>query len=145
MGHSRAVEVQINSKAVLQKYFICDLDSNAICLCFSLSDRASFVNLTHWLDQIKGFDVQGQIYLIGCKSDLDANVPTDEILIFAQAYQVKYLQTSAKDNVGVSEAFRQIVEEAAQANLINMAYSKVKEEQPKMDILKQAGKKSCSC
>ena len=74
--------------------------------------------------------------MIGCKSDLDANVPTDEILIFAQAYQVKYLQTSAKDNVGVSEAFRQIVEEAAQANLINMAYSKVKEEQPKMDILK---------
>lgn len=46
-------------------------------LCFSLSDRNSFVNLPHWLDEIKGFDVQGQIYLVGCKSDLDIEVPTD--------------------------------------------------------------------
>jgi hypothetical protein len=35
---------------------------------------------------------------------------------------VSYLQTSAKDNIGVSEAFQQVIDEAAQANLIKMAY-----------------------
>jgi hypothetical protein len=54
------------------------------------------------LDEIKGFDVQGQIYLVGTKSDLDIEVPTDEILSFAEAYKVSYLQTSAKDSTGVN-------------------------------------------
>lgn len=52
-------------------------------LCFGLNNRESFVNLPRWLDEIKGYDVEGQIYLVGCKSDLDAEVPTDEILTFA--------------------------------------------------------------
>jgi GTPase SAR1 family protein len=89
-----------------------------------LNDRKTFVNLAHWLQEIKDFDVQGAVYLVGCKSDLDTEVPTDEILSFAETYKASYIQTSAKDNVGVSEAFRKIIEEAVQANLINMAFSK---------------------
>ncbi len=61
--------------------------------------------------------------MVGCKSDLEIEVPTDEILSFAAAYQVNYIQTSAKDNVGVGEGFQKIVEEAVQAKLINMAYN----------------------
>ena len=80
--------------------------------------------MSHWLDEIIKFDVQGQIYLVGCKSDLDIEVPTDEILIFAEAYGVKYLQTSAKESIGVEDAFQQVIEEAAQAKLISMAFEK---------------------
>jgi hypothetical protein len=79
--------------------------------------------LPHWLGEVKNFDVQGQVYLVGCKSDVDIEVPTDEILIFAEGYGVSYLQTSAKDNVGVHEAFTKIVEDAVQANLIKMAFN----------------------
>jgi len=61
---------------------------------------------------------------MGCKSDLDTEVPTDEILSFAETYNANYIQTSAKDNTGVNEAFRKIVEEAVQANLIKMAFNK---------------------
>lgn len=82
------------------------------------------MNLAHWLQEIKDFDVQGLVYLVGCKSDLDIEVPTDEILTFAEAYQVNYIQTSAKDDVGVSEGFRKIIEDAVQNNLINMAFNK---------------------
>ena len=61
---------------------------------------------------------------MGCKSDLDTEVPTDEILSFAETYNANYIQTPAKDSTGVNEAFRKIVEEAVQANLIKMAFNK---------------------
>jgi hypothetical protein len=54
-------------------------------------------------------------------------VPTDEILTFAEAYGVSYIQTSAKDSVGVEEGFKKVIEEAAQANLINMAFNNPKD------------------
>jgi hypothetical protein len=34
------------------------------------------------------------------------------------------MQTSAKENVGVSDCFKKIVEETIQNNLINMAFKK---------------------
>jgi GTPase SAR1 family protein len=49
-----------------------------------LADRKSFENLNHWIDEIKNYGVDGKIYLIGCKSDLNAEVYTDEILVFAE-------------------------------------------------------------
>lgn len=67
----------MHTKALLQEYFIFHVDANAILLCFDLSNRATFDNLPHWLDEIKNFEVQGTVYLVGCKSDLDVNVPTD--------------------------------------------------------------------
>lgn len=54
-------------------------------------------------------------------------MPTDEILTFAEAYGVNYIQTSAKDSVGVEEGFKKVIEEAAQANLINMAFNNPKD------------------
>ena len=56
-------------------------------------------------------------------------------MTFASAYNVQYIQTSSKDNVGVSEGFRRIVEDAVQSNLINMAFNK-NEEKPKIDHLR---------
>lgn len=79
----------------------------------------------HWVDEIRNFDVQGQVYLIGCKSDLDIEVPTDEILIFAEANRLSYAQTSAKDSVGVNDTFKKIVEDAVQTQLINLAFNPV--------------------
>jgi hypothetical protein len=34
------------------------------------------------------------------------------------------MQTSSKEDVGVSDGFRKIIEEATQANLINLAFNK---------------------
>ena len=36
------------------------------------------------------------MFLIGCKSDLDVEVATDEILLFASEQNIPYHQTSAK-------------------------------------------------
>ena len=114
-----------------------------MCLCFSLNDRASFNNLVMWLDELRNFDVQGQVYLVGCKSDLDIEVPTDEILNFAEAAQVGYIQTSAKDAEGVSDGFRKIVEETVQANLINLAYNREGPKAAMIEKLPAEPKKRC--
>ena len=54
------------------------LDAKAVCLCFSLSDRQSFLNLDKWIDELISFDVpRDNLFLIGCKSDLEVEVATD--------------------------------------------------------------------
>lgn len=68
--------------------------------------------------------MQAPVYLIGCKSDLDIEIPTDEILTFAEAYQASYLQTSSKENVGVNESLKKIIEDCVQNKLINLAFNK---------------------
>ena len=35
-----------------------------------------------------------------------------------------HMQTSAKENIGITDGFRKIIEEAVQANLINLAFNK---------------------
>ena len=43
------------------------------------------------------FDVSREnVFLIGCKSDLDMEVPTDQILVFAAENNLQFFQTSSK-------------------------------------------------
>lgn len=48
------------------------------------------------MKELRTLDVTGTPYIVGCKSDLDANVHEDEILSFATAQNAVYMQTSAK-------------------------------------------------
>ncbi len=58
--------------------------AHAVCLCFDLSDRNSFESLEKEIGDIRGLDLNTiRIYLIGCKSDLEPRVFTDEILVFS--------------------------------------------------------------
>lgn len=78
MGHSWARALQINPKALLQKYIIWEVDAKAVCLCFSLAHRRSFEVLDRWILELTNYDVpRDQMILIGCKSDLDVEVATD--------------------------------------------------------------------
>lgn len=62
-----------------------------------------------WITEIEALEIpKDNMILIGCKSDLEIEVPTDEILLFAEKHGVGYYQTSAKENEGVNDAFRSI-------------------------------------
>lgn len=54
------------------------------------------------------------MFLIGCKSDLDVQVATDEILVFAKEKNISYHQTSSLIGEGVHEAFQSIMIACAQ-------------------------------
>lgn len=92
--------------------------AKAIFLCFSLADRKSFLNLDRWIDEIVNFEVSTEaMFLIGCKSDLDVEVATDEILLYAERKKVHYYQTSALTGEGVHEAFQNIMVACAQKEI----------------------------
>lgn len=57
------------------------------------------------------------MYLIGCKSDLDCEVATDEIILYAQKNDITYHQTSSLNGEGVHEAFRNIMINCAQKEI----------------------------
>ncbi len=54
------------------------------------------------------------MFLIGCKSDLDVEVATDEIILYAQKNDIAYHQTSSFTGEGVHDAFRNIMITCAQ-------------------------------
>lgn len=74
-------------------------------------------------------------------------MPTDEIINFAAAYNAIYMQTSAKDDVGIEESFKKVIEDAVQTKLISMAFSDKKENSNNKELKKESMpmKKSCEC
>jgi GTPase SAR1 family protein len=58
-------------------------------------------------------DAKGAIYLLGCKSDLPLEVSEVEVMAFAEKERLAYFKCSAKENIGVRESFKIIVEEVA--------------------------------
>lgn len=51
---------------------------------------------------VKIINPSAKLFLVGCKSDLDFSIPEAEILKFAENHQLRYVKTSAKENIGVT-------------------------------------------
>jgi len=86
----------------------------AVLLVFDLTDRDTFDKTKSWLMSIyekAGKDVT--IVLVGNKYDLKGQngvevIPEFEITEFAQAHQIAYFNSSAKENYNISEIFSHI-------------------------------------
>lgn len=63
----------------LKSNHVLSVDCKMVCLCFSLNNRLSFNGLTKWIhDLTENYGVlKEMIVLVGCKSDLAIEVPTD--------------------------------------------------------------------
>eukprot|EP00026_Physarum_polycephalum_P014830 Phypoly_transcript_15390.p1 GENE.Phypoly_transcript_15390~~Phypoly_transcript_15390.p1 ORF type:complete len:214 (+),score=24.21 Phypoly_transcript_15390:236-877(+) len=88
--------------------------AQGVVLCYDITDRASFVRLETWLGEIKKYaSSNSPVLLCGLKSDLEPHreVPTTEAADFAKKYGMKFLETSAKKNVGVEAAFQELTDE----------------------------------
>lgn len=55
------------------------------------------------------------------------------------------MQTSAKDDVGVEDSFKKVIEDTVQINLINMAFSNKKDNNKELKMESMPMKKSCEC
>jgi len=118
-------------RSVTRSYY---RNSSAMVLVFDLSNPKTFDELEHWIDEIEEFRVKGQpILLIGNKLDLvnnttkistDVNVTNpNEKLVQITAYNdihnhacklaaehdLIYIETSAKLNIRVKEAFDMLI------------------------------------
>jgi len=85
--------------------------AHGVILCYDITDRTSFSKLSNWLGEIHKFAKEDVvILLVGTKADLNTKreVSTQEGQDFANAHNMHFLETSAKNNLGVTQAFMEL-------------------------------------
>jgi len=94
--------------------------ASGILLCYSISDRVSFERVTHWIVQVQQFARKDVCkLLVATKCDLkERRVSTEEGKALAERYGIKFIETSAKENKNVDEAFMAIAQEVKKSGLL---------------------------
>ena len=87
-------------------------NSQGIALCFDVTNKTSFANLTLWLKDIRESNNNIPIVLFGNKCDLIEKrvIEDDEAENFAKSNHMEYFETSAKEDINVEEGFKKIIE-----------------------------------
>jgi len=82
--------------------------STGIVYVYSVTDRASFEHLAGWIEEVRNHAGEVSGILIGNKSDLvdERVVSKEEALSFSKSVGLEYLETSAKTDYNVGDAFR---------------------------------------
>jgi small GTP-binding protein len=94
--------------------------AQGIMLVYDITDLESFQNLNSWLIEIeKNANKNVFKLLIGNKSDLESQrqVQFDEGKAFAESNGMKFIETSAKTDQKVKEAFETLTKEIIKDNL----------------------------
>jgi small GTP-binding protein len=92
--------------------------TSGILVVFDVNDRASFDQLKvmqegKWLRSTRCYYTGNeQTILVGNKTDTPGTrvVSYEEAMSFAKSLKIPYLETSAKENLGVEEVFRMLVQ-----------------------------------
>lgn len=92
--------------------------AHGIILVYDVSDRGTFDNVRHWVQQIRdNADESVRLVLVGNKCDReDARaVSFDEGAALAQQFGVAFFETSAKQNKNVDACYTEIARETKDA------------------------------
>ena len=124
--NSKKVKMQIWDTAgqerfrnVISSYF---RGGHGILLIYDVTDRDSFKNLGNWLIEIeKNANKDVLKILIGNKCDLEEKrvITQKEGESFANSYGMKFFETSAKNDINVSEAFQMLARQLIEINTEN--------------------------
>ena len=93
--------------------------AHGILLIYDVTDKDSFKNLSNWLIEIEKNASKNVLkVLIGNKSDLEDKraVTYNQGKEFADTYGLKFIETSAKKNLNVTEAFETLGRELMAAS-----------------------------
>ncbi|XP_069472080.1 ras-related protein Rab-17 [Ambystoma mexicanum] len=120
--NNTTIKFEIWDTAGQEKYHsVCHLyyrGANAAILVYDVTSKETFIRAQLWLRELEREFSAGDITiaLIGNKTDLSAErqVTSQEAQIFAEDNSVLFMETSAKDNYNVSEAFLAVAEELLQ-------------------------------
>ena len=92
--------------------------AHGILLIYDVTDKDSFKNLSNWLIEIEKNASKNVLkVLIGNKADLEDKrvISFNQGKDFADAYGLKFIETSAKKNMNVNEAFETLGRELMKA------------------------------
>ena len=93
--------------------------AHGILLIYDVTDKDSFKNLSNWLIEIEKNSSKNVLkVLIGNKTDLEEKrvITYNQGKEFADTYGLKYIETSAKKNLNVNEAFETLGRELMAAS-----------------------------
>ena len=123
--------------------------AHGILLIYDVTDKDSFKNLSNWLIEIEKNSSKNVLkVLIGNKTDLEDKrvISYNQGKEFADSYGLKYIETSAKKNLNVNEAFSTLGRELMQATedkkIIKQRQNK-KISVAKMEDLNQEKRRGC--
>lgn len=112
----KGVKVQVNIwdtagheqyRAITRNFY---RNSDGVIVVYDVTNKGSFETLKTWIDSIKdNTEKSVKCLVIGNKTDLERQVQFEEAKSFCDQYEINYLETSAKENSGISESFANIV------------------------------------
>ena len=78
-------------------------------MCFDVSEIQTFINLPIWIGNVKDncSNKDVTIYLLGNKCDVNQYVSQDKIEIFCKKYNLKFFETSSKDNIKIKSPWKE--------------------------------------
>ncbi|KAF1765637.1 hypothetical protein GCK72_005590 [Caenorhabditis remanei] len=82
--------------------------SNGVLLVFDITDRRSFEKVKNWVLEIKTcLGKTAEILIVGNKIDLEdeRQVSRQDAEVYAETEGALYMETSAQENMGISDAF----------------------------------------
>ncbi len=85
--------------------------SNAVLLCYDITDKNTFRNIHKWLEEVKKFTVGNPLLILcGTKVDLEEKriVSYEEAEEYAKANNMHFFESSAKINSNIKEIFELI-------------------------------------
>ena len=88
--------------------------AHGIIVTYDITDRDSFAKVSEWMSEVdKHASENISRILVGNKKDLEdkREVPYNEAKELADHFNVKFLETSAKDSLNVEDAFLNITRE----------------------------------
>lgn len=107
-------------------------------IVFDVTNRNSFMKVQDWIESVfDNTDKTISMILVGNKIDKPRDVSTQEGKKMADAYKIKYFETSAKDNIGIDESMLEII-----TLVVN---SKKKIEDNNIEITKDPNPSSSNC
>lgn len=86
-------------------------------MTYDITDRDSFAKVSEWMSEVdKHASENISRILVGNKKDLEdkREVPYNEAKELADHFNVKFLETSAKESLNVEDAFTNITREIGQ-------------------------------
>lgn len=95
--------------------------AHGVIIVFDLTDLYSFLNIEDWIEMVTKYgNTNPQIILVGNKSDLiqDRKIDVNIIANLVNKFDLKYLETSAKNDTNICNIFESLVAKLLKNNYL---------------------------
>jgi small GTP-binding protein len=81
-----------------------------------VTNKSSFEKVQEWVQSVyDNTDRSIKMILVGNKIDLNREVSTEEGKKLAEFYKIPFFETSAKENIGITECIRKLIHDVLES------------------------------